>query len=109
MYSIHLQQFCKKFKFLAGIVQLCSWIYLCTDVLPGPTTCRKTVSSILFHPFPGSAGADHGFSWGGGGGGGRKRLCARTHITSWIQSPPKGPKSSHGFDALSCYLSLKAI
>ena len=94
-----------KFKFLAGIVQLCSWIYLCTDVLPGPTTCRKTVSSILFQDQQGRITDFHG----GGGGGGRKRLCARTHITSWIQSPPKGPKSSPGFDALSCYLSLKAI
>ena len=38
-----------------------------------------------------SSGADPWFSFGGGGGGGRKRLCARTHITSG-----RGPESTYG-------------
>ena len=47
-------------------------------------------------------GADRRFSFSGEGGGGRKRLCARTHITSeepnslsaGVQGPLKGPGSS---------------
>ena len=53
----------------------------------------------MYHQY--MAGADPGFSFRGGGGG-RKRLCARTHITSaepsslsaGVQGPLKGPGSS---------------
>ena len=43
-----------------------------------------------------TTGADPGFSWGrggGGGGAGRKRLSARTHITSGKPEVPYGHDS----------------
>ena len=41
---------------------------------------HSCVDGDLIHPGNTYSGADPGFSYGGGGG--RKRLCARTHITS---------------------------
>ena len=70
-----------------------------------PSTAFIHDGSILIQRFPSVdvyTGVDPGFSFGGGGGGGRKRLCARTHITSaepnsllaGVQGPLKGPGSS---------------
>ena len=54
-------------------------------------------------------GADPGFSFRGA----EQIMCVHAHsrarrqnsLTAGVQGPPKGLRSSRGFDALSCYLS----